>query len=65
MSHVHLTSEERFAIELFLDLGMSCREMAVSLSRSHTTISRELRRNSSVSGYRHQTAQRSGIGVRS
>jgi IS30 family transposase len=58
MSHVHLTSEERFAIELFLDLGMSCREMAVSLSRSHTTILRELQRNRSASGYRHQTAQR-------
>lgn len=58
MSHQHLTPEERFAIELFLGLGMSSREMAVCLRRSHTTISRELRRNGSASGYRSQTAQK-------
>lgn len=58
MSHQHLISEERFTIELFLDLGMSLREIAVSLRRNHTTISRELRRNGSASGYRAKTAQR-------
>ena len=58
MSREHLTSEERFAIELFLRQGLSCREIAIRLRRSHTTISRELRRNHSTSGYRAQTAQR-------
>jgi IS30 family transposase len=58
MSHEHLTSEERFAIDLFRGLGMSCREIATSLGRSHTTISRELQRNSSTSGYRYKTAQK-------
>jgi len=57
MSYGHITSEERFAIELFLQQGMSFRNIALSLGRSHTTISRELRRNSSKSGYHHQTAQ--------
>ena len=39
-------------------MGMSCREIAAGLGRSHTTISRELRRNGSASGYQSQTAQR-------
>ena len=58
MSHVHLTLEERIVIELFVHMGMTCREIATCLGRSHTTISRELRRNSSKSGYRAQTAER-------
>lgn len=58
MSHQHLTPEERITIELFLRLGLSRREIALCLNRSHTTISRELRRNGSAGGYRHQTAQR-------
>lgn len=58
MSRKQLTLEERITIDLFLRLGMSCREIAVGINRSHTTISRELRRNGSVSAYRHQTAQR-------
>ena len=57
MSYRHLTSEERFAIEHFLQQGMSFRKIARSLSRSHTIISREWPRNSSKSGYRHTTAQ--------
>lgn len=57
MSYRHLTSEERFAIEHFLVQGMSFRKIALSLGRSHTTISREWQRNGSKSGYRHQTAQ--------
>lgn len=58
MSHTHLSLEDRFAIDIYLRLGMSSREIAISLCRDHTTISRELRRNSSASGYRAQTAQR-------
>ena len=58
MSHSHLILEERLVIELFVHMGMSCREIAMHLGRSHTTISRELRRNSSKSGYRAQTADR-------
>lgn len=61
MSYRHLTSEERFAIEHFLQQGMSFRNIALSLGRNHTTISRELRRNSSKNGYRHQTAQERSV----
>lgn len=58
MSYGHLTSEERFAIEQFLHQGMSFRKMAACLGRSHTTVLREVQRNASRCGYRHQTAQR-------
>ena len=58
MPHSHLTLEERIVIELFVPMGMSCRKIARQLDRHHTTISRELRRNSSKSGYRTQTAER-------
>ena len=58
MSHQHLTSEERIAIDLFLRLGLSRREIATCLGRSHSTIVRELLRNSSTNGYRCQSAQR-------
>lgn len=58
MSHQHLTAEERIAIGLFLSLGMTRREMAACLGRSHSTVTRELQRNSSASGYRASTAQK-------
>ncbi len=58
MPHKHLSAEERLFIEIFLDKDMSIREIAKSLNRNHTSISRELRRNSTHSGYRAVTAQR-------
>ena len=60
MSHTHLTLEERVSIEIFVSMGLSCREMARRLGRSHSTLSRELRRNvgSAKRGYRAQSAER-------
>lgn len=58
MSHKHISAEERLFIELFLHQEMSIREIACALNRSHTSISRELRRNSTLSGYRSVTAQK-------
>ena len=57
MSHSHLTLEERISIEIFVSMGLSCREMARRLGRSHSTLSRELRRNSRFAkrGYRAQS----------
>jgi hypothetical protein len=49
MSHSHLILEERLVIELFVHRGMSCREIATHLGPHHTTVSREVRRNSSKS----------------
>ncbi|WP_151192248.1 helix-turn-helix domain-containing protein [Desulfomicrobium orale] len=37
--------EERIGIEVFVSMGMSCREIAKCLDRSHPSIFRELRRN--------------------
>jgi len=56
--HTHLTAEERKFIEIFVSQQMSSRDIAVALNRCHTSISRELRRNSSLSGYRGETAQK-------
>ena len=60
MSHSHLTLEERISIEIFVSMGLSCREMARRLGRSHSTVSLELRRNSRSAkrGYRAQSAER-------
>ena len=38
MSHSHLTLEERISIEIFVSMGLSCREMARRLGRSHSTL---------------------------
>ncbi|MGI6656839.1 MAG: transposase [Desulfobulbus sp.] len=58
MSHSHLILEERIVIELFVHRGMSCRKIATHLGRHHTTVSRELRRNSSKKRLSSQTADR-------
>ena len=47
MSYNHLTIEERSCIYQFLNLGMSMREIAKVIKRPPSTISRELKRNSS------------------
>ncbi|TYO98426.1 helix-turn-helix protein [Geothermobacter ehrlichii] len=60
MSYTHLTSEERFSLELLLLAGLSLRKIARILGRHHTTISREIRRNTGTNGiYCSLTAQRS------
>ena len=63
MSHSHLTLEERVSIEIFVSMGLSCREMARRLGRSHSTLSRELRRNvgSAKRGYCAQSAEKPGM----
>ncbi len=47
MSYHHLTIEERSGIYQFLNLGMSIREIVQALKGSPSTISREIKRNSS------------------
>ena len=44
MSYYHLPISERSKIEGLKGLGYSCRAIARHLNRSHTTISRELKR---------------------
>lgn len=58
MSYTQLTQEERYQIGAFLSLGMTQSEIAKRLSRAASTISREIRRNTGMRGYRPQQAQR-------
>jgi IS30 family transposase len=53
-----LIQEERYCLYTMSKQGTSLREMAKAMGRSHTTLSRELRRNTGQRGYRHHQAQR-------
>ncbi|WP_175616083.1 IS30 family transposase [Piscibacillus halophilus] len=56
MSYQHLTTFERARIETLLDHGYSLRDIAKSLKRSPSTLSRELKRNSSNTEYKSEAA---------
>ncbi|GAE32831.1 mobile element protein [Halalkalibacter hemicellulosilyticusJCM 9152] len=46
MSYSHLTTFERGRLEALQKLGWSTRQMEKQLNRHHSTIARELKRNS-------------------
>jgi IS30 family transposase len=52
----HLTRDQRCQIYALKATGMSQRDIALRLQISHTTISRELKRNQGKNGYRFQQA---------
>jgi hypothetical protein len=54
-----LSMAEREEISRGLARGDSCRQIAVDVERSHTTISREVNRNGGRKRYRAQTAEAS------
>ena len=54
----HLTHEERCQIYALLQVGNSMRAISRLLGVSHTSISREVKRNISGKGYRHKHANR-------
>jgi transposase, IS30 family len=58
MSYKQLTQEERYQISALLKAGHDQSEIAMILSRDKSTISRELRRNTGLRGYRPKQAQR-------
>lgn len=59
MSYHHLTSQERYVIFYLTRYGLSLREIGRRLNRHHSSISRELRRNSSeFFGYFNDGAQK-------
>jgi len=58
MSYKHLCPEERHYIEIELRKGASQNKIAKSLSRSQSNISREIKRNTGLKGYRHKQADR-------
>ena len=45
MSYLHFTLKERIKIEIFYEMGYSSRKIAGILRRSHTSVSREIKRN--------------------
>lgn len=57
MAHHHFTSEERSEIAILLKKGYSYRDIAHALGRSHTSIGREIRRNSTKHGYNAHSAK--------
>lgn len=50
MKYRQITSSERYAISALRKRGLSARAIAAELGRSHTTISREIRRNRCADG---------------
>lgn len=56
MTYCHLTMSERSQIQLLLSMGASIRCIAILLERAPSTISREVRRNKGLRGYREVQA---------
>ena len=57
MTYTHLTQEERYQIHNLHRQGIHLSHIAAELGRSTSTISRELRRNTSARGYQAALAQ--------
>jgi IS30 family transposase len=56
MTYTHLTQDERYQIAILAKAGHDQSEIARLMSRHKTTISRELRRNRGLRGYRPKQA---------
>lgn len=64
MPYIQLTSEERYVIYHLKIYGLSLREIARRLKRSHSTISREIKRNGPLISswvYWHQSAHQQAL----
>lgn len=66
MPQGHLSQQERYAIAIYQSQGMSRRRIAKELGRSHSTISREIKRNS-IAGqpYEAESAHQQAVERRS
>ena len=62
--YTQLTQEERYQIEALLKMGHHQSEIAVVLKRHKSTISREVRRNRGLRGYRPKQAQHRALARR-
>lgn len=56
MSYTHFTLNERKYLQKLLEEGKSIREISRTLERSPSSVSREIKRNSSKKGYHHWRA---------
>ena len=63
--YTQLAQEERYQIESLLKMGHDQSEIAVVLKRDKSTISREVRRNCGLRGYRPKQVQRLALALRS
>ena len=57
MNYTHITEAERYQIYALKKTGISQSKIALQLNRNPSTISRELRRNKGMKGYRPKQAQ--------
>lgn len=62
--YTHLTENERYMIEKMSQAEHSNAAIAKAIGRDKSTVGRELRRNRSQRGYRHQYAQRHALARR-
>ena len=56
MTYHHLNREERYQISALLKAGLTQAQISVNLGRHKSTISREIKRNSGLRGYRPRQA---------
>ena len=56
MSYQHLSLAERYYIEIELRMKVSINQIAKAMGRSHSTVAREINRNTGQRGYRHKQA---------
>ena len=56
MNYTHLSREERYQICLMKRQGHNCTQIAVELGRHRSSISREIKRNASLRGYKANAA---------
>ena len=56
LSYKHYTLEERKYLQELLEEGYSIRKIARALGRAPSSVSREIKRNSSSKGYHHRRA---------
>ena len=61
MTYHHLSREERYQISALLKAGLTQSQISVILGRHKSTISREIRRNSGLRGYRPRQASLQSI----
>lgn len=64
MSYHHLTQEQRSQIQVLKSMGHQQKEIAEALEVHPSTVSRELKRNTGLRGYRHQQAHRLAVNRR-
>ena len=50
MAYSHITKEERFKIQSWLEIGMSQQDIAIRLGKDKSALSREISRNTNASG---------------